>query len=254
MDANHQLSALGDPTRRSIYERLTRGPLSVGSLSQGLPVSRPAVSQHLKVLTDAGLVTSTRDGTRRIYEARPEGIEELGRWLDRLWDQTLDRFEEAAERMSRMTTTVGIQPVIKVRTVPLPPQEAFRLFTELADTWWPLETHSIGAYEDQIPVALRFEGYVGGRVIEVAADGAECSWADVLAWQPPYRFALSWHPNREPKAASTLEVRFTAVAEGTEVYLEHRGWEEFGDEGQELRDGYDTGWDIVLSPFEAVAG
>jgi uncharacterized protein YndB with AHSA1/START domain len=114
--------------------------------------------------------------------------------------------------------------------------------------WWPLVTHSISGSAD---ADVRFEGRVGGRVIEVLPDGDECAWADVLAWDPPERIMLSWHPNREPMAASIVEVRFTVEGDGCRIDLEHRGWEEFGlEQGRELRADYDPGWDMVLAPFD----
>jgi DNA-binding transcriptional ArsR family regulator len=89
--------ALGDPTRRVIVERLSRRPRSVGELAQGLPVSRPAVSQHLKVLKEAGLVSETPDGARRIYRLDPRGIAAMRDWLDAHWATTLDAFKAFAD-------------------------------------------------------------------------------------------------------------------------------------------------------------
>lgn len=91
------LAALADPTRRAVFERLADGPRSVGEIARGLPVSRPAVSQHLRTLADAGLVRSRPVGTRRYYELSPAGLASLARWLDRFWDEALARFKEAAE-------------------------------------------------------------------------------------------------------------------------------------------------------------
>ncbi len=91
-------AALGDPTRRQVFERLARRPLSVGELAGGLPVSRPAVSQHLKVLADAGLVVHEREGTRRVYRVDPRGIEAMRAYLDRFWDRALAAFKAAAEK------------------------------------------------------------------------------------------------------------------------------------------------------------
>ena len=91
------LSALADPTRRAVFERLSRGPASVGALAAGLPVSRPAVSQHLKALKIAGLVTDRSDGTRRIYNVDPDGLGELRRWLDQFWDAALEAFKTEVE-------------------------------------------------------------------------------------------------------------------------------------------------------------
>jgi len=92
------INALADPTRRSIFERLRHGPRAVGQLAAGLPVSRPAVSQHLRVLKEAGLVTERRDGTRRLYRIEPAGLEELREYFERFWDEALEAFKEAAER------------------------------------------------------------------------------------------------------------------------------------------------------------
>lgn len=92
------LDALGDPTRRAIVERLREGPRAVGELASGLPVSRPAVSQHLRVLKDAGLVTERQQGTRRLYRLDPAGLRELRSYFDRFWDTALADFKAAAER------------------------------------------------------------------------------------------------------------------------------------------------------------
>ena len=89
--------ALGDPTRRVIFERLSRCPTSVGELAQGLPVSRPAVSQHLKVLKEAGLVSETPDGARRIYRIDPRGVAAMRDWLDAHWTTALDAFKTFAD-------------------------------------------------------------------------------------------------------------------------------------------------------------
>lgn len=91
------LSALSDPTRWAVFERLTDGPRSVGDLARTLPVSRPAVSQHLRVLKDAGLVFSTQKGTRRLYQIDPTGIDDIRQYFDRFWNRALAAFKNAAE-------------------------------------------------------------------------------------------------------------------------------------------------------------
>lgn len=88
---------LGDPTRRLIFETLTRGPRSVGELARDLPVSRPAVSQHLRALKEAGLVVDRPVGTRRIYQVDPSGVERLRAYLDRIWGDALAAFKLAVE-------------------------------------------------------------------------------------------------------------------------------------------------------------
>ena len=92
------MDALGDPTRRQIFELLQGGPRAVGELAGELPVSRPAVSQHLRVLKDAGLVTERRDGTRRIYRVDPNGLGEVRDYFDRFWEIALASFESAVAR------------------------------------------------------------------------------------------------------------------------------------------------------------
>jgi DNA-binding transcriptional ArsR family regulator len=93
----HPLDALGDPTRRQIFELLRSGPRSVGALASELPVSRPAVSQHLRVLEDVGLVTHRRNGTRHLYELDSAGMHVLRDWVDGFWNEALARFKAAAE-------------------------------------------------------------------------------------------------------------------------------------------------------------
>jgi DNA-binding transcriptional ArsR family regulator len=250
MDGSTQLAVLADPTRRAIFEHLLRhGPLAVVEVAPAFPVSRPAVSQHLKALVDAGLVTVSSAGSRRLYSVNPAGMSALHQWISDRWQHVLDQFTLAARQEGAvMSHPATIMPVRKTCTVPLTPEAAFALFTRRIGEWWPVGTHSISTDESAV-AGLRFDGRVGGRVVEVTTDGREHSWADVLAWNPPTRFVLSWHPSTEPLAASRLEVSFRPVAAGTEVLLEHSAWEEFGESGGKLRDDYDTGWDLVLGRY-----
>jgi DNA-binding transcriptional ArsR family regulator len=91
------LATLADPTRRALFERLAEGPRSVGELAKGLPVSRPAVSQHLAVLKAARLVIDRAEGTRRVYQIDPAGLGEIRRWLDQFWDRSLAAFKAEVE-------------------------------------------------------------------------------------------------------------------------------------------------------------
>jgi|SRR5512132_203748 DNA-binding transcriptional ArsR family regulator len=97
--ANHSLAfaALADPTRQLLLERLAKRPMAVGKLAAGLDVTRPAVSQHLKVLSAAGLVTARQQGTRRVYQIDPKGVEAMRTYLDRFWDRALAALKLAAE-------------------------------------------------------------------------------------------------------------------------------------------------------------
>jgi DNA-binding transcriptional ArsR family regulator len=97
MAYSNALAALADPTRRAVFERLRDCAASVGEISAGLPVSRPAVSQHLKVLKSAGLVDARSEGTRHVYYIDPHGLGELRRYLDQFWDVALDEFKKEVE-------------------------------------------------------------------------------------------------------------------------------------------------------------
>jgi len=96
--ADRAFDALGDPTRRAVFKRLRAGARSVGEIAKGMDVSRPAVSQHLRVLRQARLVTHRAEGTRRLYAVDTTGLDEVRRWLDGFWDETLAAFKTAAER------------------------------------------------------------------------------------------------------------------------------------------------------------
>ena len=140
-----------------------------------------------------------------------------------------------------------IEPVRKERVLPLSPERAFELFTARMDTWWPLVTHSIAADD---ATGIRFEGHVGGRVVELTADGTEHVWAVVTTWDPPERLVLSWHPAVDPDAASIVEVRFVPDDAGARLLLEHRDLEEHGEVGHRMRSEYDPGWDQVLGALD----
>ncbi len=96
--ANALFPALADPTRRQVLERLRGGALSVGEIARDMPVSRPAVSQHLKVLKEAGLVSDEAQGARRVYHIDPHGLAELRVWLDQFWGVALEAFRNEVER------------------------------------------------------------------------------------------------------------------------------------------------------------
>jgi DNA-binding transcriptional ArsR family regulator len=108
------LDALGDQTRMAIFQKLAAGPIAVNELAGKLPVTRPAVSQHLKVLKAAGLVTDTRSGTRRLYQLNPEGVARLRAHFDRMWTQAMSAFQAAAETSEQQPARKK-QPVKKRR-------------------------------------------------------------------------------------------------------------------------------------------
>lgn len=141
-------------------------------------------------------------------------------------------------------------PVRHSVIVEIPPDEAFQLFTAGIASWWPRRTHSV-SQERATDVIL--EPRVGGSLFEVREDGATFPWGKVIAWSPPARLVLSWHPGREPEVAQEVEVRFTAADGGTRVDLEHRNWSRLGEKAAEVRDLYAGGWAGVLDTHFAGA-
>jgi DNA-binding transcriptional ArsR family regulator len=238
-----QLEALSVETRRAIYTMLLERPRSVGDLAERLPVSRPAVSQHLKVLLDADLARVTTLGNRRVYSADPAGMAALRDWIDRMWDMAMGSFADFARKEMETEMSEKLQPVIKVMTVPGSPSVVFELFTDRIGDWWPLRTHSVGG-EDA--VGVRVEPGVGGRIVETTRDAAEHEWARIKEWEPGERMVLDWYPGLPTSQATHLEITFRQTAEGTELTLVHDGWEARGADAERMRESYDTGWDAVL--------
>lgn len=143
-----------------------------------------------------------------------------------------------------------LEPVRKSVSVSRSVNEAFDLFTAGLGRWWPLASYSI-SQERARTCAL--EPRVGGEVYEVRDDGERCPWGRILAWEPPRRFVMTWHPGRDPDTAQELEVRFVAEPGGTRVDLEHRGWQKYGPEveAKGARESYDSdsGWKSVLARY-----
>lgn len=150
--------------------------------------------------------------------------------------------------MNSAQTTV--EAVKKSLVVTCSPERAFEVFTREIGSWWPLSQYSIG--QEKITEVI-FEEKVGGRIFERHNDGGEGEWGRVLAWEPPSRFAMSWHPGGAPEKATELEVRFAPEGDGTRVDLEHSGWEILGAEAADTRGQYDGGWQGVLGHFETAA-
>jgi DNA-binding transcriptional ArsR family regulator len=259
------LGLLGDPTRRVIFELLARRPSSVQELADQLPISRPAVSQHLRVLKDGGLVISQAEGTRRIYRLNPDGVGALRSWLDGVWGDALAGFQKAAETAGRldhdenpnqeelMTTNAPIPPITATAMVGLPVDQAFRVFTEDFTGWWPHQYH-IGEAE---VAEILLEPLVDGRWYERGVDGSECDWGRVLVWEPPGRVVFTWQISGAwqfdpaPEHASEIEVLF--VEDGpaqTRVEVEHRFFERL-DGGQAIHDAIRGGgsWTLLLESY-----
>jgi uncharacterized protein YndB with AHSA1/START domain len=141
---------------------------------------------------------------------------------------------------------VSLEPIVRTITVQRPVEDAFRLFTDGIDTWWPAASHSYGGEDVERTV---FETRAGGRVYEVQKDGTERDWAEVVTWDPPERIVLAWKIC-EP---TEVEVRFAAVGEGTRLELEHRGWDRVDEQALAQRENYAGGWVFVLGTFEDAA-
>jgi uncharacterized protein YndB with AHSA1/START domain len=143
----------------------------------------------------------------------------------------------------------SLAPIHLEVTVPRSPDEAFRLFTEGIASWWPADTHSL----EHGKAEIHFDGRPGGDIYEQLDDGRRHLWGTVIVWEPPFRVSFTWHPGREASEAQQVEMRFDALAEGTRVTLEHRGWENAGIEGPILRAGYAQGWLYVFGERYAKA-
>ena len=245
---SEQLEALAVPTRRSIFTTLLEGPRSVGEIADGLPVSRPAVSQHLKVLAEAGLVEVSVSGNRHYYQARPAGLAALRNWTDQMWDQAMGRFADFAARKEQNMDD-RIEPVVKRVTVPGTVSEVFELFSARLGEWWPLESHSLAGSD---AVDARIDPEVGGRVYEVTGSGDQHEWGLVLQWEQDRRMVLDWYPGLSISEATRLEISFLSLGGNTEVTLVHDGWESRGEDAMERRADYDEGWEIVLGLMPGV--
>jgi DNA-binding transcriptional ArsR family regulator/uncharacterized protein YndB with AHSA1/START domain len=234
------LATLGEPTRRLIVERLARGPLSVNEIADRLPVGRPAVSMHLRVLKDAGLVLDRRVGTQRLYQLNPEALAALRDYLDWYWTQALRTYKQAVEQRDEGGTAV-MAPELKVTksiVVEVPRVQAFEFFIR-QEAWWPAQTHHLAESPGETVI---LEPFVGGRWFERASDGRECDWGTVLVWEPPRRIVVTWQVNPawvyepDPTRASEIEVRFLAeTPRRTRVEFEHRHLERYGDQAERMR-------------------
>ena len=234
------LATLGEPTRRLIVERLACGPLSVHEIADRLPVGRSAVSMHLRVLKDAGLVVDRRMGTRRLYQLNPEPLAALRDYLDWYWTQALATYKQAVEHQEEGATD-AMAPEVSVAksiVVEVPRVQAFAFFIR-QEAWWPLQTHHLAEPPGE---TLILEPFVGGRWFERWHDGRECDWGTVLVWEPPRRIVVTWQIGPgwvyEPDQtrASEIEVRFLAESQHrTRIEFEHRHLERYGEQAERMR-------------------
>ena len=255
--ATNGWAALADPTRRTIFERLIEHPSAVGELARELPVSRPAVSQHLKVLKDAGLVVDKRAGKQRVYQVDPGGLATLRAELDRFWTKTLAAYKTVVEQPTQGDPMSTLAADTSVRTsivVEAPISRAFKVFTEDFGRFKPAE-------HNMLKVAIAetvFEPKVGGFLYDRGVDGSVCRWARVLAYEPPNRVVFSWDISPqwqiETDLSKTSEVEVLFISETperTRVELEHRNLDRHGDGWEGVREGVhgDQGWPLYLNLF-----
>lgn len=222
------LTALADPTRRRVLDRLRGGPLPVGQIAADLPVSRPAVSQHLRVLLDAGLVSVKAQGTRNLYALVGGGAAPLVEWLGDL--RAAEAEMPAAHGWSRSLTTR------------LTPGEAWQLFCEDLAIWWPVARVSLSAQSDgALPQSVVLSPQVDGTLREVLFDGREGVWATVTDAMAPNMIALDWALGTE--SVVPIIVRFEAETGGSRLTL------------RQMVDAPALApmWDAVLERFAAAA-
>src|SRR6476646_6855467 len=173
------MTALGDPTRQAIFERLVERPRPVGELAGELPVTRPAVSQHLRVLKDAGLVFDRQVGTRRLYQVDPDGLAELRAHLDAFWARSLAAFAHRTQELRTVETIV--EAVRREVVVEVGQAAAFEIFTADMTSWWPAHHHIGSAPIQEVVVEPR----VGGRWFTRHEDGNDTDTGVVTTWEPP---------------------------------------------------------------------
>ncbi len=253
VDIDTVLDALGDANRRSILRKLAAGPLDVTGIALGMPVGRPAVSMHLRVLRDAGLVADHPVGNRRVYQLDPAGFHQLREYLDQYWERSLLAFQEAAETRAKEGSMSAEEEVLVEKRVVVraPLAVAFDVFVD--HQWWPVATHHI-AHEPGVRAVL--EPFLGGRWFEVASNGTETDWGVVRVWQPPHRILLTWQVSPQwtyepdPLNGSEIEVTFTSQGpDETLVRLVHRRLERYGEQSERMRSVLDEKGGAPLEAF-----
>src|ERR1700722_18767523 len=177
--AGGPFEALGDPNGREILRLLSDGDKPVREIADAMTISRPAVSRHLRVLKDAGMVAEQASGTRRIYHLQARGMNAVQAYLESIWGEAAVRFRLLAENLAEWTDRIG--------------------------TWWPPD-HTATGQADLIVL----EGGVGGRIYERTSDGVEHDWGEVTVWEPPARLVYVWHLRRDREDATGGEDRFLA--------------------------------------------
>ncbi|MEZ5912605.1 MAG: SRPBCC domain-containing protein [Paracoccaceae bacterium] len=146
-------------------------------------------------------------------------------------------------------------PIVKTITVACNAAQAFEIFVARISVWWPLDRHAASAAAGKAALAVTIEPQVGGKVYETMWDGAIDHWGEVLAYEPPRHFAMTWHPGNNKDHPTRVAVLFEDMPDGgCRVTLTHSGWEAWADRADAMRENYNNGWDAVLARFIAAAG
>ena len=143
-------------------------------------------------------------------------------------------------------------PIVKTIEVPLGPDAAFELFTAKIGTWWPVESHSVSAGNGAPSQSLTLDARMGGALVEIASDGTQHVWGEVLEWEPGQSLRVTWHPGKMTDQQTEVRVTFEAAGDGCRVELTHSGWEAL-EEGAKMRSGYNDGSVGVLERYSKAA-
>ncbi len=242
--------ALGDPNRRAILTLLGRRPRSVGELAAALPISRPAVSWHLRLLKEAGLVEEERIGTRRIYHLRREGLDGVAR-LPRAGLGRRRDAVSAGGREHRATSGAMIEPLRLAFDVACSPEHAFVIWTERIGCVVAGRPHRLAASRTSRSCSRAASA---GGSSSAPRPGPSTTGARSRSGSRRIGSATCWHLRRDRADATEVEIRFVrARRRATRVEIEHRGWERLGAEGQAWRDRNMGGWSTLLPHFVEAA-
>ena len=196
--------ALGDPNRRAIVELLGAGGRSVQELADALPISRPAVSRHLRLLKEAGLVGRGAARHAAHLPAPRRGRRGRPRLSRAVWGDAAARFRAGRREHERRATAAVIEPIRLDFEVECPADHAFEVWTARIAQWWPAD-HTVSGEADSTVV---LEGRPGGRIFERTPAGVEHDWGEVTVWEPPSRLVYRWHLRRDRADATEVEIRF----------------------------------------------
>ena len=248
--ATDPFDALGDPHRRQILDLLRDGERSVGQIAEAMPISRPAVSRHLRLLKEAGLVRGRSVGVRHLYALDGIGAEEVRRFLESVWGEAATRYRIVAENTpGRRPHKSMIEPLRMSFEVDTPTDHAFETWTARDRSLVAGRPHPHGP----IRPADRARG--SGRWADLRADTAtdeEWDWGRVTAWEPPARLVYLWHLERDrPRRPRSRSSSCRSRRDATRVEIEHRGWEALGSDGQAWRDANMGGWATLLPHYQA---